>query len=221
MKFLTISSSILGAAILSITMSAAASASNLVINGSFEDPGLTSGSWTTYNVGELPGWAPTPGSRIEIRNNFVGTAHDGDHFAELDSHNYDANTPELGLFQDIITEIGKTYQLTFAYGPREQNNVNGDNLLAVSFGDFSQELDAGNNGDGWKIFSQTMTATSELSKLKFLSLGKRDTLGANIDSVSVTAVDDSQDVPEPFSLLGLAVVGTIGATGKLRKRFTC
>lgn len=189
-----------------------ASASNLVRNGSFEEPGLASGRWKAFSVGQVDGWTPTEGSRIEIRNNVAGTAYEGEHFAELDSHYYDKDIPEVGLFQDIATTVGKKYKLSFAYGPREQKFVDGDNLLGVFFGDLAQNLDAGNSTDGWQIFSETITATNDVTRLKFLSLGKRDTLGANIDDISVEAV------PEPMSLLGLVAVGTVGATGALRKR---
>ena len=195
-------------------MSTAASAANLVVNGSFEEPGLQSGKWKHFGSGEVAGWTPTEGSRIEIRNNIVGTAYEGDHFVEVDNHAYDKNAAEIGLFQDIDTTAGKTYKLSFAYGPREQKKVNGDNLLSVTFGDLYQELDAGNRGDGWQLFSHTITATSDVTRLKFLSLGKRDTLGANIDDIYVEAV------PEPFSILGLAIVGAAGVTNALRKRLS-
>ncbi|NER80109.1 MAG: PEP-CTERM sorting domain-containing protein [Leptolyngbya sp. SIO1D8] len=214
MKSLAIGSSLLCAAVISLSMSTAASASNLVINGGFEDTNLRSGTWRHYGVGQINGWTPTEGSRIEIRNNKVGTAYEGNNFTEVDSHAYDKNAEEVGLFQDIVTEIGQKYRLSFAYSPREQNKVNGDNLLSVSFGDLYQELDAGNNGDGWQLFNQTIKATSDVTQLKFLSLGKRDTLGANIDDVHLEAV------PEPFSVLGLFAVGAVGATSAIRKRFT-
>ena len=215
MKSLAIASGLCCTAALLLSTATSASAQNLVVNGSFEEPGLQFGSWRAFDVGEVNGWTPTQGSRIEIRNNVVGTTQYGDHFVELDSHYYDVNIAEVGLFQDIVTEVGKTYNLSFSFAPRESNSVNGDNLLAVSFGDFYQELDAGNNGDGWQFFSQSVTATSNSTRLKFLSLGKRDTLGANIDNVRV----ETAAVPEPASLLGLAFLGAFGATSTLRKRF--
>lgn len=214
MKIISIGSSLVCATTLLFSMSTAASAANLVVNGSFEEPGLRSRQWKHFGSGEVTGWTPTEGSRIEIRNNIVGTAYEGDHFVEVDNHAYDKNAAEIGLFQDIDTTAGKTYKLSFAYGPREQKKVNGDNLLSVTFGDLYQELDAGNKDDGWQLFSHTITATSDVTRLKFLSLGKRDTLGANIDDIHVEAV------PEPFSILGLAVVGAAGVTNALRKRLS-
>jgi hypothetical protein len=215
MKSLAITASLLCATTLALTPVKPASAGNLVVNGSFEEPGLAAGTWNYFGVDQVQGWTPTEGSTIEIRNNKVGTAYDGNHFVEVDSHGYNKSKAssgeiEIGLFQNIMTEVGKKYRLSFAYGPR--NGVNGDNLLAVSFGDLSQELDAGNGGDGWKLFEDTITATSDVTQLKFVTRGKFDTLGANIDNVSVEAV------PEPTSALAVVAVGAIAANSVLKRK---
>ncbi|MEM9117904.1 MAG: hypothetical protein AAGD09_08490 [Cyanobacteria bacterium P01_F01_bin.56] len=215
MKALAIGSGLLCAATLLGSAATPAAAGNLVVNGGFEAANFQRNMWTTFGEGQLEGWTPFEGSRIEIRKNVVGTAYEGDHFAELDSHyNRSAPPEEIGFFQDIVTKIGQQYTLSFAYGPR--NGIYGDNLLGVEFGKGTYEkIDAGNSGDGWKIFNRTITATEATTRLKFWSLGKRDTLGANIDDVSVTT---AVDVPEPFSVLGLAAIAGVGATGALRKR---
>jgi len=191
---------------------AASASDNLVINGGFEDPDVPTGSWDYFDEsGEVPGWSLIGGSTIEIRDNAVGTAYTGSQFAEIDSHNYGSQDP-VGFYQHIATEIGKKYKLFFAYGPREQDSANGDNKFKVSFGDFFEDLDAGDNGNGWQTFSKTITATEEATKLEFELLGNYDTLGANLDAISVTAV------PEPLSLLGLAAIGAVGTVSAVRKR---
>lgn len=214
MKNFAIGSGLLCAATLLFTAATPAIAGNLVVNGGFEETGLRDGSWKHFGDGEVSGWTPTEGSRIEIRNRVVGTAYEGKHFAEVDSHYYDKQADEIGFFQDIVTEIGKKYTLSFAYGPREQSSVNGDNLLSVTFGNLYEEFDAGNSVDGWQRFTQTITATDTTTRLKFLSLGKRDTLGANVDDVSV----ETAAVPEPASMLGLLAVGAVAAGGALKKK---
>jgi hypothetical protein len=212
MKTLAKFSGLLCTTVAICSVASAASAGNLVTNGGFENPDVAAGTWSYFGgANDVPGWTPLDGSTIEIRDNKVGTAYEGDQFAEIDSHNYDKQKT-VGFFQNIVTEIGKKYKLSFAYGPREQNNVNGDNLLKVLFGSIDENLDAGNNGEGWKGFSQTITATEATTTLQFELLGKYDTLGANIDAVHVTAV------PEPLSLLGLAAIGSVGAVGVVRKR---
>ncbi|MGF1459522.1 MAG: PEP-CTERM sorting domain-containing protein [Leptolyngbyaceae cyanobacterium] len=191
-----------------------ATASNLVVNGGFESANFQTNRWTTFGEGELEGWTPFGNTRIEIRKNVVGTAYEGDHLAELDSHYNKNNAPdEIGFFQDIVTKIGQKYTLSFAYSPR--NNVYGDNLLGVEFGAGTyEELDAGDSGEGWKLFQKTITATETTTRLKFWSLGKKDTLGANVDNISVVTAD----VPEPMSVLGLGAIAAVGAVGTLRQR---
>lgn len=48
----------------------------------------------------------------------AGKAYDGNNLVELDSHYYDSNASELGLFQDIATKAGQLYRLSFAYSAR-------------------------------------------------------------------------------------------------------
>ena len=102
---------------------------------------------------------------------------------------FDKQADEIGFVQDIVIEVGKQYTLSFVYGPRAQSSVSSDNLLSVAFGNLYEEFDAGNSVDGWQRFTQTITATDTTTRLKCLSLGKRDTFGVNVDDVSVeTAV---------------------------------
>ncbi|MEM8641405.1 MAG: hypothetical protein AAGG51_21690 [Cyanobacteria bacterium P01_G01_bin.54] len=222
MKLTALGASLLCATALVCSTSAVASAQNLVRNGGFEDYGLNNRKWKHYGAesADLFGWTPTEGSRIEIRNNIAGTAFEGNHYAEVDSHAYNKNAAEIGFFQDIVTEIGQQYTLSFNFGPREQKRVNGDNLLAASFGDFYQAFDAGNYRDGWQSFSTTITATNDVTRLKFLSLGKRDTYGANVDNVRLefAAAPEAEAVPEPFSILSVAIVGALGIQGKRMQR---
>lgn len=221
MKLTAIGSGLLCAMAIVCAMPAIASAQNLVRNGGFEDYGLNNRKWKHYGANSAMdfGWTPTTGSRIEIRNNVAGTAFEGKHYAELDSHRYDKNAAEIGLFQDIQTIVGQEYTLTFNFGPREQKRVNGDNLFSAEFGDFYQKFDAGNYRDGWQEFSTTITATEDITRLKFLSLGKRDTYGANIDNVRLEAAPttNAEAVPEPFSMLSVAVAGAIGVQAKRMK----
>ena len=216
MKTLAKFSGLLCTTVAICSMASAASAGNLVKNGGFENPNLDQGTWRWYNEqtnDDVEGWDPlNSASTIEIRHDVAGTAYEGNQFAEIDSHRYSAQQGEsMGFFQDIMTQVDKKYKLSFAFGPREQSRVDGDNLFKVTFGDM-WELDAGNSTDGWKLFSETITATSDTTRLQLELMGKYDTLGANIDAVHVTAV------PEPLSLLGLAAIGTIGAAGAVRKR---
>ena len=208
-------------------------AGNLVLNGGFEDFDLKEGkrgrhtNWNYFdgqyldsNKSEL-GWQVTHGGTLEVRKSGVaGEAHDNSgYFMELDAHNYQRNVdPEedLGIFQDILTEAGKKYHLSFAYAARP--GINGDrNQFEVNFGEaFSQKLDGGNGqtqaGKDWKIFSTEIVATSDITRLQFNYLGQRDTLGAHLDSVSVEAV------PEPAFILGFLLFGMAGIGSMVKRK---
>lgn len=210
-----------------------AKAGNLALNGGFDNFDLTEGkrgahtNWNYFDGEYLDanqsvlGWQVTDGSTLEVRRNGVaGQAHDGSgYFAELDAHNYRSNVTAdetVGIFQDIATQIGKTYQFTFSYAARP--GIDGDrNQFEALFGDaFGQQFDGGNGkvseGKAWKTFSTQVVATSEMTRMQFNYLGKRDTLGAHIDSVSV------ESVPEPGSLAGLALVGMIALGSKAKRQ---
>jgi hypothetical protein len=188
-------------------------ATNIVTNGSFEDTQLGYGGYGTFN--SIDGWnlsAGSSGSGIEVQNHAAGSPFDGNNLVELDS------TAVTGIYQDLSTQIGKTYQLTFAFSPRP-NTAQDHNLLNVDWGNQSvASLSA--NGAGladtaWKTFTYDLVATSTTTRLSFNDFGAvSDSLGTYIDKVSVTAVTA---VPEPSSIVGLLAFGAFGAIS-LRKR---
>jgi opacity protein-like surface antigen len=225
MKTIAKLSGFLCTAIAVSSVASTASAANLVQNGGFENPNVPSNDWryyggtktshSKYGGPTVPGWNHLNNkSTIEIRNQHVGMAYEGNQFAEIDSHKY-GDAPQVGFFQDIATQIGKKYKLSFFYGPRQGYKAE-DNLLNVSFGSINQDLNAGKrrSAPAWQNFTDTIIADSTSTKLTFKLLGTRNTLGANVDAVSVTAV------PEPFSLMGLAAVGAVGAASVICKRTT-
>lgn len=192
----------LGAAIglATLILSPVASA-NLLTNGSFEDsPELTQagGGWGFFNPTLVSGWG-SEDNNIEIWNSgFNGVdAADGKQFAELNAH------PETGiaftLFQDIVTTIGESYNLSFAYRAR-----NGQESFNVSAADLDTQIQNTSTSE-WTIYSGMFTAQEELTRLMFTSVDpETETLGNFIDNVSVVA-----KVPEPgtLALVGLGLAG--------------
>lgn len=190
-----------------------AAAANLVANGDFEDVSeLNYGSWGTAE--SISGWQATTGSYLEIQKNGVaGDPFSGNHLLELDSHNYGKDIDTLGIFQDVVTQPGRRYRLSFAYSARPGRAAS-DNRFEVSFGDtlVSQiEAGAGQSNTDWHLFQGTVTATEALSRLQFTYTGELNTFGAYIDQVSLEAV------PEPTLLLGLASVAAAGFALKRSK----
>jgi len=194
----------------------AASLSNMVVNGSFEETGaLNRGSWGTFD--SISGWQATPGGKIEVQRNAAGKAYDGQNLVELDSDDYNKNIPVLGLFQDIKTTIGQAYTLSFMYSARPGTGA-GQNLFSVLFGDsFKKQLDGGVGGSqtNWMNYTTTLVAASDVTRLQFNYDGPRDTLGAYIDDVKLN--QSTAAVPEPTTVVGLAMAGIGLVASKKRK----
>lgn len=194
------------------------SSANLIENGSFEDPGLNPGSWSVFQTG-IPGWTVQNGAGIEIQNNTIIDAYDGDQYVELDSHN---NSSMWQLVDDLT--IGAHYNLSFAYAPRVSSsfdrvsgptiNTNGINVYFGSLGElFNIDGVYTDNQNGWLIFSSSVVATSEEMYLTFEADGTSDSYGGFIDNVVL--------VPEPsiVALFGLGLIG-MGVATRNRKLLT-
>ena len=185
---------------------------NLMDNGSFEDISNSvniggygsSATWQIYS--SIPSWNAS--NNVEIwSNNFIVSAYEGNRVLELNAHSSNANG-EFSIFQSLSTEIGQTYELTFAGRRREANS---DESFSVSIGDLFDSVH--NQASGrWNEYSYRFTALSNLSALTFTSLdGGRDKTGNIFDDVRVTTVSTSvaTSVPEPstFAIFALGIMG--------------
>ncbi len=187
---------------------AGASATNLVVNGSFEAQTQASGSWANY--ASLTGW--TSGALgIELRDNVAGAAYDQHNFVELDT------TGNSRISQVIGTSAGQQYTLEFAYSPREKVAL-GSNGIDVYWNNAlvgSYDGAGAASGNNWSVKSLSLTAVSASSTLTFMASGASDALGGSLDAISLTS-----GVPEPESyamlLLGLGLIG-VAARRKQRR----
>jgi len=93
---------------------------NLIVNGSFEQPVVSPGGFIV--VGSIPGWTTTVGSGIEVENNAVGPAFAGNQLVEMDSND------NSGMQQLVPTAAGQSYTLSVEYSPRPGVDVSSSGI---------------------------------------------------------------------------------------------
>jgi hypothetical protein len=182
-----------------------ASASNIIVNGSFEQPGIAPNSFIIVNT--IPGWYNHLGQGIEVQSNSVlgagNVAQDGTQYAELNP-----NMP-TALDQDVPTTTG-AYQLSFWYSARPGT---GTNTFSVSFGGhlIATITAPPVNTITWTNFTALVYANGP-STLEFLGLTPSGSEGSLVDNVTL------QPVPEPSTLALFGSVIGLGLGGFLWNR---
>lgn len=208
-----------------------AGGANLAYNGSFENIGSATASFSINNPTPLPGWAATPsGNRIldclvraGATTNLCGGAFgggmsfwvhpgaspDGGNFVAIDGLT-DFSTPLTQTINGLVA--GMQYTVSFYQAAAQQRGFDGATTerWRVQFGSQSQLSTLMNNANHgavpWMGQSMTFTATSSSQLLSFIAVGTPSGLPPFVllDGVSVEA-----QTPEPatFGLIGAALLG--------------
>lgn len=175
-------------ALILVAMSSIANA-NLIQNGSFEDINVAAGTYSVFGNGVVNGWAVTSGSGIEIRNNLVGKASNGNNFVELDSNS------NSSMSQAISTTAGSLYDLTFDFSARIGVPANSGISVfwnGVLKADYTADgTNATENNWVAQLLSLTGTGGSGTGLngadlLEFVATGLSDGLGPNLDNITLT-----------------------------------
>jgi hypothetical protein len=167
-----------------------ASQASLIVNGDFEMNSVQPGSWVWLPSSQVAGWQ---GSNIEIWNAMNGVdAASGNHFIELNAHG--DNQGPWSIFQSFATDIGQTYELSFAYRAR----VNSNEQFQVTVADLTSTIND-HHTQGWSFFSNVFVATDSTTTLRFTAL-TNGTMGNFLDGIQVTAAQNPLSVPEPGTM---------------------
>ena len=178
---------------------------NLVTNGSFEVPFLTSVS----RLNSIPGWTATNQFEVAVSSTW---AQSGKQFVEMDVN---VNT---SMSQTISVLPGLPSTLTFYSSPRPGQPASTNGLDVKLDGNtifsFTQN-GSGLTSPNWTLYTYTYTYTTSTSSanLVFTGTGTSDGFGTYLDTVSFT-----QQVPGPLPLMGAGVA--FGLSRKLRRRIT-
>lgn len=206
MKILIVVSFAVFATLLSHSMGRA----NVLLNGSFESPVVTPGTFLNFGAGAEPAgfdWKVATGN-VDLAgpNPFIFfPPYDGIQAVDLNGF------VRGSLYQDFTTVLGQQYSLRFAYAdnPLEGGISTADVSVTdlVSFGTLltgsvshSTSTNSPPNGD-WIVYSGSFTATGPSTRLLFVSTSASNSASGGIilDDVIV------QPIPEPsiFVLAGL------------------
>ncbi len=152
------------------------SGASLLNNGDFDDTGvgLSDKGWTVKQ--SISGWTTTSGPGIEVQRNTVVSAHSGDQYIELDSHNW--NNSNTRMEQENIFLTTGSYFLEFYYMPRT-DSVNDNGIkFGISEGSsdiFAWEIDAiRSEWTDWKLVSERFSITTEGNYNLYFSAYKKE-----------------------------------------------
>jgi hypothetical protein len=187
---------------------------NIVQNGDFE-------------TGDFTGWTI---SSTASNTWFIDSTHP--HGGNFDASTGCVSDPCINgssaeqnyLFQNLVTNIGDSYTLTFWYDPGDVSGGGTSELVVQWGGTAIADLLLIGQGEipsitpvtpnaGYNLYTFSLTATSTSTQLNFL--GRQDPSDSFLDDVSVV---DTSAVPEPVSFL-LAAGGLLAlGAAKLRAR---
>jgi len=173
-----------------------------VINGGFESPVVvTTQGWDIYDSGTAGlGWTvewydgsnsyggqnrPEPAHLELHKSGTVVSAYEGVQYAELDT-DWDGPTGGLNgepasvrIYQDLNTCPGVTYNLTYAWHPR-----NTGSMMKVYWNDV-EVASHGGSPVSWTTESILVSQDGYSARLEFVETGTADSLGMFLDDVSV------------------------------------
>lgn len=191
-----------------------AQASNLLINGGFEQPLVTAGYvYEHRNGNELPGWT--------LFSTYKGTVQFDTSYDPV-SEGFQAvqiEVPGDWISQSFATEVGQSYSVSFDLSAYSVYGGPGlgytpcspfcASILGVTVGPVSTTFNG--SSAGYATNTLQFVAESSITTLKFLNVGEIDVWG-NYPHLDNVIVSGPAPVPLPatFWLLGSGLIGLLG-----------
>lgn len=184
---------------------------NVLIDGGFENPEVTNpaqwdifaspaGGWNVEWRSDVPatfGPQNRPAiANIELHENVLGPAYEGDQYVELDTDwagpngSGDGEPASVTIYQDIATTPGATYNVQYRFAARP-NTPASDNRVEMRWGGVV-ENDTGNVAGGggivWTTINDTVVATTTTTRIQFTDLGTANSMGSFVDDFSLVKI---------------------------------
>ncbi|MEM6451879.1 MAG: DUF4347 domain-containing protein [Cyanobacteria bacterium P01_D01_bin.105] len=164
-------------------------ASELLVNGSFESNAVDNDQWSNWDAADVAGWQSLNGERLEIWDSgHIGvTSSDGTNHLELD---YQGVGQIDGIYQDIQTQTGQTYTLTFDVRSRSANFNSDDEAVVAEWNGQKLKVDGFKAaGQGvWTTITTEVVGTGGTDRLTFresASPGASNGSGPLLDNISL------------------------------------
>lgn len=200
---------------------APASQATVIVNGSFETPLVPLTSFDTYGAGSttITGWTVlgidasiVSGTAVDGPMTFQ--AQDGDQFLDLTGPG--TNNNQNGVSQDIATQAGQLYSLSFYVGSGSGATFTASTVdLSIDGGSrigFTNPNLPTTHLD-WQLFTYDFTASGPVTNIAFYNGSHPSNHLSALDNVSIEAIPE----PSAFALL-TGVAGLAGALVRRRRR---
>ena len=96
--------------------------SNLVVNGGFETPDVSTGGWAIYPDASQTSWTVESGAGLEIQDHAAGDPHSGNQLAELDSNNSSVISQTLSTVPQDQLFSSSDHKHYYHYSPSSFHN---------------------------------------------------------------------------------------------------
>ena len=207
------------AAVVALCLAHGSAAANLLVNGSFEAPVVTTGFYQNYGAGSplITGWTVVGVDSAVVSGTFVQNgitfnAADGSQW--LDLAGVTSNSMLSGVTQTVATVAGASYALSFYVGGTSDGSIFFPATIDLSI-DGSPRTSFANaaaprNSVDWQLFTVGFVAAAPTTALAFYNGSGPGNFFNGLDNVSLTPVAVTTPVPEPAEwaliTLGLAFV---------------